>query len=124
MRAWLRRDHHPGIIIRIIGGQRIFDAARSDLGGKLAPMSKVKEALSLTLSIEADSYPSLILIIEIGSEFLQADLSSGKFHFWMSLRTKSISLNFEPLTKTIIPKKNRGVLVVVQIAVVALDWWR
>ena len=105
MRAWLRRDHHPGIIIRIIGGQRIFDAARSDLGGKLAPMSKVKEALSLTLSIEADSYPSLILIIEIGSEFLQADLSSGKFHFWMSLRTKSISLNFEPLTKTIIPKK-------------------
>lgn len=107
MRAWLRRDHHPGIIIRIIGGQRIFDAARSDLGGKLAPMSKdsVKEALSLTLSIEADSYPSLILIIEIGSEFLQADLSSGKFHFWMTLRTKSISLNFEPLTKTIIPKK-------------------
>ena len=47
MRAWLRRDHRLRIII---GDERILDVARSDLGGRLAPVSKdiAEEALSLT----------------------------------------------------------------------------
>jgi len=50
MRAWLRRDHRLRIIVRIIGDERILDVARSDLGGRLAPVREdiAEEALSLT----------------------------------------------------------------------------